>query len=624
MTQPSQPPALSPLAPGYRGIDREILLILNGPESVSETIERVVAVLKLRLGFDAVGMRLQCGDDFPYFAQRGFSDDFLARENSLLARNAAGGVCRKKDGSLCLECTCGLVISGQTDPSNPLFTQGGSCWTNDSFPLLQVPASADPRLHPRNRCIHQGYASVALVPVRTTERIVGLLQLNDRREGRFTLEMIEHLEGIAAHIGATLMRKRAEAALRQANEDLEQRVAERTNELRRVNADLAKELAERQRTTAILQARLRISDFALGHSLGEVLTRMLDEAELLTGSTLGFYELVEAAPRQLAGPVWSSNALQHLHSLPGGHAACAAAIAGVCAEVWREGRSVVRPAHAGQPPESGPSPGHGPGLRLLVVPVLQQGQVVALLGVGNKPSDYEAADLESVARIADLTWHIAESKRAEAQIRRALEEKEVLLKEVHHRVKNNLQTVSGLLNLQAECVADPRLTEAFKQSQARIKSIALVHEVLYQEKGLARLNFKAYVRSLIAHISRAHLGQRPAVSLEVQMPEVTLDLASAVPCGLLLNELVTNSLKHAFRAERPESDNKVGLAWEDAGANWRFTVADNGPGLPAEKAGPPGSTLGLSLVQMLARQLKGTVCLGPGPGCRWLVEFPKA
>jgi len=202
-----------------------------------------------------VGLRLQEGEDFPYFAQDGFPEDFLLTENSLVKRGKDGCVCRNKDGKVRLECTCGLVLSGMTDPSNPLFTQGGSCWTNDSVPLLDLPPDQDPRLHPRNNCIHQGYASVALipvrsqeqtlpreactchgfgymaqVPVRTCERIMGLIQLNDKRKGRFTLETVEILEGIAAHLGSELTRKRAEKALHEANVSLEKAIA-RANEM---------------------------------------------------------------------------------------------------------------------------------------------------------------------------------------------------------------------------------------------------------------------------------------------------------------------------------------------------------------------------------------------------------
>jgi PAS domain S-box-containing protein len=198
----------------YGEMGREVLQILNEPGGVPDSIQRILAVLKTRTGFDAVGIRLQDGDDFPYFVQQGFADDFLLTENTLLECDGEGCACRNKDGNVRLECACGLVISGKTDPLSPLFTPGGSFWTNDSFTLLEIPIIDDPRLHPRNLCIHLGYASVALVPIRNKDGIVGLIQLNDRRKGCFIRETVELLEGIASHIGAALMRKRAEEELR--------------------------------------------------------------------------------------------------------------------------------------------------------------------------------------------------------------------------------------------------------------------------------------------------------------------------------------------------------------------------------------------------------------------------
>lgn len=192
---------------------QDILLALNENEDMKEAIQRVLGLLRSATGVDAVGIRLQDGDDFPYFYQEGFPPDFLQKEDSIVARNKDGGVCRDSCGNVCLECTCGMVISGSTDHANPLFTPGGSAWTNDSFPYLKVPADQDPRTTPRDECIHQGYASIALIPIRAKGRIVGLLQLNDRRKGRFTREGIEALEDIAKNIGEAMLRKQAEEKL---------------------------------------------------------------------------------------------------------------------------------------------------------------------------------------------------------------------------------------------------------------------------------------------------------------------------------------------------------------------------------------------------------------------------
>ncbi len=197
----------------YIEMNIEVLRILNESGSLEETIQSVVSALKTRTGFDAIGIRLKDGDDFPYIVQEGFSKKFLLTENTLIDRNAEGGLCRDINGDIRLECTCGLVISGKTDPSNPLFTIGGSSWTNDSVPFLDLPLDQDPRYHPRNRCIHEGYASIALIPIRMKDQIIGMIQFNDRRKGCFSLSTVEQLEGIAAHLGGALMRKQVEDAL---------------------------------------------------------------------------------------------------------------------------------------------------------------------------------------------------------------------------------------------------------------------------------------------------------------------------------------------------------------------------------------------------------------------------
>ena len=165
-----------------------------------------------------MGIRLQEGEDFPYSAQKGFPAEFLSTENTLIVRESDGGVCRDEEGKVRLACTCGMVLTAKPGQVHPFLTRGGSFWTNNSRPLLQIPPAQDPRLKPRNRCIHDGYASVALVPIRSKDSVVGLIHLNDRRKKRFTLETVELLEGIASSIGSALMRKRLEATVRESEE----------------------------------------------------------------------------------------------------------------------------------------------------------------------------------------------------------------------------------------------------------------------------------------------------------------------------------------------------------------------------------------------------------------------
>jgi PAS domain S-box-containing protein len=194
----------------YRDLDGEILQLLNEPGSLKDSIRQILSLTKEKTGLDGIGIRLQAGDDFPYFAQQGLSENLLLEEN-ILAEH--GEVCRDCTGNICLECTCGLVISGKTDPSNPLFTPGGSFWINDSLPLFDLPADQDPRNHSRNDCILEGYASLALIPIRIQNEIVGLLQLNGFEKGCFSLPVIEQLEDIAAHIGEAFVRNQAQESL---------------------------------------------------------------------------------------------------------------------------------------------------------------------------------------------------------------------------------------------------------------------------------------------------------------------------------------------------------------------------------------------------------------------------
>ncbi|HOX23554.1 MAG TPA: sensor domain-containing diguanylate cyclase, partial [Elusimicrobiales bacterium] len=185
-------------------------------------LERTVSILKEVTGYDAVGIRLKSNDDYPYFSQQGFDEEVLFTENSLLARDGKGIICRGKDGKPILECTCGLVLCGKSDPSSPNWTPGGSIWTNDSPAFLELPAEKDPRLNPRNKCIHKGYTSVALVPIRAKNEIIGLVQFNDRKKGCFSAEGVAMLENLAAHLGEALTRKKAEEDLVQANNRLKQ------------------------------------------------------------------------------------------------------------------------------------------------------------------------------------------------------------------------------------------------------------------------------------------------------------------------------------------------------------------------------------------------------------------
>lgn len=193
----------------------EVLQILNDSRALPHATKQILKAIRTATGVEAVGIRLRHGEDFPYAATDGFSDSFIEAENSVAAPTPPREFCLNEQGTVCLECTCGLVLSGKTGAEGSRFTPGGSAWTNDASAALALPADQDPRLHPRNRCIHEGFQSVALIPIRIDNEIIGLLQLNDRRKGCFTLEMVQFFEGLASSFGVALQRLKEERALRE-------------------------------------------------------------------------------------------------------------------------------------------------------------------------------------------------------------------------------------------------------------------------------------------------------------------------------------------------------------------------------------------------------------------------
>ncbi|MBI5822022.1 MAG: PAS domain S-box protein [Verrucomicrobia bacterium] len=196
----------------------DAMQLLNHPNNLNVLVEELIRLIRNRTGFDAVGLRIRQGEDFPYCVQNGFSDDFVREENSLCAKDREGIIIRDATGHAVLNCMCGHILCGRTNPALPFFTEWGSFWTNSTTQLLASTTEADRQSRTRNRCNIAGYESVALVPLRSGDEIVGLLQLNDRQAGRFTPEFIRFLEGLAASIGIALNRKQEQEMLRVSEE----------------------------------------------------------------------------------------------------------------------------------------------------------------------------------------------------------------------------------------------------------------------------------------------------------------------------------------------------------------------------------------------------------------------
>jgi len=281
--------------------------------------------------------------------------------------------------------------------------------------------------------------------------------------------------------------------------------------------------------------------------------------------------------------------------------------------------------------------------------------------VGTPIFNHENEHMGFVCGTRDIDYR----KHAEEQIKASLEEKKVLLKEIHHRVKNNMQVISSLLSLQSRYIKDDNYRDIFKESQDRVRSMAMIHENLYRSENLARINIEKYIQKLVSGLFNSYGIKSGLIISKINVESVMLDIDSAIPCGLILNELVTNSLKHAFPANVvrkfedknqgnevfPDSKNKdfegssipvnivhgqtdlkfnspedygeISIEMLQEGNSLKMIVGDNGIGFPENIDFKNTESLGLQLVNTLVKQLNGSIELENGNGTKFIIKFEK-
>ncbi len=231
-------------------------------------------------------------------------------------------------------------------------------------------------------------------------------------------------------------------------------------------------------------------------------------------------------------------------------------------------------------------------------------------------ADWSGRSVGQVIVLRDIT----ERKQSE-EIRASLKEKEVLLREIHHRVKNNMQIMSSLLSLQSRHIKDKKYAEMLKESQNRIKSMALVHEKLYQSENLAKINFGEYIEPLVQGLVRSYGVDAAKVGVKIEVEDVSLSIDASIPCGLIINELVSNALKHAFSNKR---EGEIKITFHSVGDNVELIVSDNGIGIPDTIDFKTTHSLGLHLVTILAEdQLEGEITLDKSEGTTFTITFEK-
>jgi PAS domain S-box-containing protein len=508
------------------------------------------------------------------------------------------------------------------------------------------------------------------------------------------------------------------------------------------------DITARKRAEELIRLRVSLLDYAATHSLEELLQKTLDEIGALTGSPIGFYHFVHPDQETLSLQAWSTRTLEEFCRAKGKGLHYRIDQAGVWVDCVHARQPVIHNDYASLPHRRGLPEGHPPVIRELVVPIIREGLVMAILGVGNKSSDYTAEDVSLITYAADVAWEITQRKRAEEALRESeeqyrllvqtipavvargyedwsvdvfdekiegltgyppevfnrrqrkwdelilpedlphcrdifraalksrapyvreyrirtrggeirwlqersqllfqddgalklvsgvlfditelkraeerlkasLQEKEVLLKEIHHRVKNNMQIISSLLRLQSDRVSHPEVQGVFQESQNRIRSMALVHEMLYRSPDLASIPLAVYLRDLVNGLFRSFRVDAQQISLTLEVADISLGIDLALSCGLIITELVSNTLKHAFPHNR--SGEVSIIASESAVGVIELAVRDTGVGLPADLDFRKTSSLGLRLVTLLAGQINGSVEMDRAAGTTFVIRFP--
>jgi Signal transduction histidine kinase len=222
-------------------------------------------------------------------------------------------------------------------------------------------------------------------------------------------------------------------------------------------------------------------------------------------------------------------------------------------------------------------------------------------------------------RVLISFFDITERKEAEESLKASLKEKDILLKEVHHRVKNNLQVISSLLNLQAEYIKDKEAKELFNDSLNRIRSMALIHERLYQSKSFSKINASDYIKDITNYLYRAYKAALKDVKISVKVDNINISIENAIPLGLIINEVVSNSFKFAFKGKE-KGLVEVILA-KDVKYEYTLLLKDNGIGLPQAVDFRKPKSLGLQLVNNLVEQLDGSIILDKSNGTQYTVRF---
>lgn len=391
----------------------DVIKMFNTNNNENDIINIMLGIIQYHTGIESIALRVKINNDYPFIAARGFTEDFI-RSETLLA-------CSDKEGTALppYECICGMILENVNSTVNPCFTAGGSFRINSPDDPNLKSLTESPNRRFRMRCLAEGYNSIAIVPIRAQEEIMGLMQFNDRRKGIFTDDFILFFESCCHALGLALHRRSVDFGMYKANRDLENIIEERTIELLKTIRD-----------------------------------------------------------------------------------------------------------------------------------------------------------------------------------------KDRLLDEVNHRIKNNLLIISSLINLQAMKESNLQIREALNGALARINSMGIIHHKLYSSRDLDHIDIEDYLVALYNRIIQAYDIDPSSVEFIQKCKDITVNIDTAIPCGLILNEIISNSVRHGMKTGKKLTVSVIISQTENM---YSMVISDNGPGLKTGFNMENNGNLGMELIKALVKQLDGTI-----------------
>ena len=504
---------------------------------------------------------------------------------------------------------------------------------------------------------HRAGQTVLFIPLQVQGEIIGFVEVRESRQ--FTPEEITLCQAIS-QIAAVAMenihlrermqremaqRHQAEEEASQLSQEAEKQVAERTTQLTQINTELVRQINATKQSEAKLLQRNR--ELLALHSAAAATTASLDLHFVLETLTWEMSNLLD-----IEGCViyeWDKEA-DTLSAIVG-YDNTGRADQPLTGQIYRPAdyplkERALLERYTQQLTLSQPDADPAEFARMervgiktvLILPMVFQDRVVGLAEMQDSRTertftDHEislaqflttqaAGAVENARLYERAQQEITERMRIEVQIKTSLKEKEVLLKEIHHRVKNNLQVVSSLLNLQSQSVEDQAALDVLRESRNRIRSMALIHERLYRSENLGAIDFGVYIQDLVAHLVRSYRSHLGRIDLRIQAEGVFLGVNAAVPCGLITNELISNALKHAFPNDT-RGEIRVELERGDNG-QVSMVIGDDGVGFPDNVDFRNTESLGMQLVTTLINQLDGSIELHTEAGTEFRIIFAAA